>query len=118
MIAWSSQDDRLVRSTKDKVSTLSIPAVPRAEQTYHAIRQAASFLCGGNTHEDDAMRRLEALHDKGRRFGGQDFSAAVLFASLERAGQFDAAARIRDRYLRSGRREQYPVPKSLLGLSC
>jgi hypothetical protein len=117
LIAWSSQDVSLMGLVHKHIVALDVPAVPRAEQTYYAIYLASELLSTSANGDPGSVARLRDLHEKGRSFGGQDFACSVLLEALNRSGDATTAKRLRDRYLRSARRERYPLPDRLPSLS-
>ncbi|MBK6488103.1 MAG: hypothetical protein IPF98_14870 [Gemmatimonadetes bacterium] len=117
LVAWHSQDECLMRRGRDDLLAIKRPPIPRAEQTYLAVRQAGSLICGDSVSYDEDLVRLGELHRSGSRFGGQDFPSSVLFSSLRRLGFDRDARRLRTRYLNRTRCEPYEVPATLLSLA-
>jgi DNA-binding SARP family transcriptional activator len=70
-------------------------------------------LAAGKLPELDDVQRLLSGHLARRNTGLQDVVADTLVAALDRRGRKAEAAEIRDAYLRSYRKDGYPVPRCL-----
>jgi len=115
VFAWHLRDEHLARSVFSRASSLSLSPVPRAAQTLQTIRVSAALLTDASL-DHESVESLEALHVRGRGFGGQDFACDVLVAAMNRVGRDQHGQSLRDAYLSEWRREKFSIPRGLTRL--
>ncbi len=89
----------------------------RSRQTQFALHAAALIVTAQRSLLEPLLSELDALHDKMRNRGYQDFPAAVLATGLLEVGRSSQATALLEEYLRDSRRELLPPPPYLLHIA-
>jgi hypothetical protein len=89
----------------------------RSRQVHFALRAAQMIVAEDRAPLELALSELEALHDRMKRRGYQDFTTAVLATGLAELGRDGAATMVLSTYLQQDRRERVSLPPALVRIA-